>query len=536
LNWLNFSNPDGSSGIFNKTLNTSSNLQLEEEALSMELIRETYAQLKELSSKIDGQQNSVAMILAAGHGKRIKSEKSKMLHNIWGVPTVTRVANAACDGLGVNNLILVVGIKALEVAQALGKAEGRVFEYQADQRGTGDAVRVGLQALPNSGYNGAVYIFPGDMGLLNREAVRDFRNDFEKNPCDMIVLTADYQGDPAENYYGRILRVPAQDVEGRSSGDDYGKVIEIREHRDILAMSPDKPYRVEYNHRVYSFTKNDLLNLPEFNTGVYAFIALPLLRYIETLQTNNAQGELYVTDLISIFNKNGLTVRASRAKDPSTVLGFNNKSVLKEMEKIARDKAYDRLKDLIMINDKDDFFIADEVIEQIIEMDKTSAPLDIEIGKGVYLGPNVKLSKGVIIKSRARLEGNIVLGENVKIHENVDLSTYVHQTLRIGRNSEILQGDIVKGNLTIGDNCRIESSVNMTGSDEFPTLIGNNVLIKGTSYIFGTIIEDDMWVVHSVLKCKHVERTVRKDGTVQPICYILPLPEGLDSLHSLEKK
>lgn len=502
----------------------------------MELIHETYTQLKELSAKIDGRQNAVAMILAAGHGKRIKSEKSKMLHDIWGIPTVTRVANAAREGLETDNLILVVGIKALEVAQALGKAHGRVFEYQSEQHGTGDAVRVGLQALPNPRYSGAVYVFPGDMGLLNREAVRDFRNDFEKNPCDMIVLTAHYQGDPAENYYGRILRVPAHDVEGRPSGSDHGKVIEIHEHRDILAMSPDKPYRVEYNQRLYSFTKNELLNLPEFNTGVYAFMAQPLMRYIQTLQTNNAQGELYVTDLIAIFNKNGLTVRASRAKDPSTVLGFNNKSVLKEMEKIARDKAYERLKDLIMINDKDDFFIADEVIDQIIEMDKTRAPLDIEIGKGVYIGPAVQLNKGVVIKSRARLEGNVVLGENVKIHENVSLSTYPNQTLRLGRNSEILQGDIVKGNLTIGDNCRIESSVNMTGADEFPTRIGNNVLIKGTSYIFGTIIEDDVWVEHSVLKCKFVERTVRKDGSVQPVKWVLPLPEGLDSLHALEKK
>ena len=502
----------------------------------MEQIREIHSQLKELSSKIDGQQSCVAMILAAGHGKRIKSEKSKMLHGIWGMPTVTRVANAARDGLGTNNLILVVGIKALEVAQALGKADGRVFEYQGNQRGTGDAVRVGLQALPSANYNGAIYIFPGDMGLLNREAVRDFRVDFEKNPCDMIVLTADYQGDPAQNYYGRIIRVPGRDVEGKSSGDDQGKVIEIREHRDILAMSPDIPYRAEYNRRVYSFTRDELLNLPEFNTGVYAFMAPPLVRYIETLQTNNVQGELYITDLIGIFNQNALTVRASRAKDSSTVLGFNNKSVLKVMERIAREKAYERLKDLITIDDKDDFFIADEVIDQIIEMDKASAPLDIEIGKGVHIGPGVKLNKGVIIKSRARLEGNIVLGENVKIHENVSLSTYPHQTLRLGRNSEILQGDIVKGNLTIGENCRIESSVNMTGADEFPTRIGNNVLIKGTSYIFGTIIEDDIWVEHSVLKCKYVERTVRKDGAVQPVRWVLPLPEGLDSLHSLEKK
>jgi bifunctional UDP-N-acetylglucosamine pyrophosphorylase/glucosamine-1-phosphate N-acetyltransferase len=497
--------------------------------------REIIAQLEALSSKIDENEPCIALILAAGHGKRIRSEKSKMLHNIWGVPTVARVANAAREGLSASNQVIVAGIKAVEVAQALGKEDHRVFVYQAEQRGTGDAVRVGLQALPNASYEGAVYVFPGDMGLLNRQAVRDLRDDFEKHPCDMIVLTADYQGNPEQNYYGRIIRVPACDIDGTPSGDDLGKVIEIKEHRDILAMSSEKPYRVQHNRRIYSFTRDELLNLREFNTGVYAFKATALIRFIESLQPDNVQGELYVTDLIAIFNQNGLTVRASRTKDASTVLGFNNKSVLKEMEKIAREKAYDRLKDIITIDDKDDFFIADEVIEQIIELDKTSAPLDIEIGKGVHIGAGVKLNKDVVIKSRAVLEGNIVLGENVKIHENVSLSTYPHQTLRIGRNSEILQGDIVKGNLTIGENCRIESSVNMTGADEFPTHIGNNVLIKGTSYIFGSIIEDDIWIEHSVLKCKYVERTLRKDGTVQPIRWVLPLPEGLDSLHSLEK-
>ncbi len=498
--------------------------------------REVAAKLQELSAAFDFKSPNLAMILAAGHGKRIKSEKSKMLHMIWGVPTVTRVANAARDGLETSNQVLVVGIKALDVANALAKAAHRIFVFQENQKGTGDAVRVGLQPLLKDNYSGAVYIFPGDMGLLDSRAIRDFRRDFETNGCDMMVLTADYQGKPEENYYGRIIRVPAKDLEGKSAGGDSGKVIEIVEHRDILAFDPHQPHHIRFNRREYEFTRDELLAIPEFNTGVYAFKCGPLVKYIDTLQTNNAQGELYVTDLIAIFNQNGLAVRASRAKDYNTVLGFNNKSVLKEMEKIAREKAYDRLKDIIMIDDKDDFFIADEVIEQIIGLDIAHAPLDIAIGKGVHLGPNVSLSKGVAIKSRAVLDGNIQLGENVVIHENVHLSTYPHQALTVGKNSRIFQGDIVKGNLTIGENCQIESGVNMTGADDHPTRLGNNVLIKGTSYIFGCIVEDDMWIEHSVLKNKHVERIVRRDGSVQPVRWVLPLPEGLDSIHSMEKK
>ena len=496
---------------------------------------EITAKLQELSSSLDFENPNLAMILAAGHGKRIKSEKSKMLHMIWGVPTVTRVANAAREGLETSNQVLVVGIKALDVAGALGKAAHRFFVFQENQKGTGDAVRVGLQPLLSDHYAGAVYVFPGDMGLLDSRAIRDFRRDFETNACDMMVLTADYQGRPEDNYYGRIIRVPAKDVEAKPAGGDYGKVIEIVEHRDILALDPSTPHRIRFNRREYEFTRDELLAIAEFNTGVYAFECGPLTKYIETLQTNNAQGELYVTDLIAIFNQNGLAVRASRAKDYNTVLGFNNKSVLKEMQKIARNKVYDRLKDIIMIEDKDDFFLADEVIEQIIGLDIAHAPLDIVIGKGVHIGPSVRLNKGVVINSRAVLDGNIQLGENVVIHENVHLSTYAHQVLSIGKNSRIFQGDIIKGNLTIGENCQIESGVNMTGGDDYPTRIGNNVLIKGTSYIFGCVIEDDMWVEHSVLKCKHVERIVRRDGTVQPVRWVLPLPEGLDSIHSFDK-
>ncbi|MBK7265416.1 MAG: hypothetical protein IPI12_03565 [Ignavibacteriales bacterium] len=76
-------------------------------------------------------------------------------------------------------------------------------------------------------------------------------------------------------------------------------------------------------------------------------------------------------------------------------------------------------------------------------------------------------------------------------------------------------GDIIKGNITIGENSTIESSVNMTGSDEHPLIIGKNVLIKGTSYVFGSIIEDDIHIEHSVIIKKRVNRQIRKDGAIQ---------------------
>ena len=492
--------------------------------------------LREMTSELDFSGDCMAIILAAGHGKRIKSETSKMLHEIWGVPTVERVSSAAREGLNCDNQIIVVGIKAKEVVEAIGKKEHLAFVYQEQQRGTGDAVRVALEALPNRRFRGNVYIFPGDMGLLNAEVVRKLKNDFIDNPCDMMVLSGMFDGDAKDNYYGRIVRVPEKDSAGKSSGDDFGKVIEIKEHKDIRALNSDSPYKVKYHGRTYSFSKNELIEIKEFNTGVYAFKADKIGAYIQHLKTDNVQGELYLTDLISIFNQHGLTVKSSPAPDNRTVLGFNVKSVLKEMENFARQRVHEQLKDIVTIEDQDDFFIADEVVKRMIELDKKSGALDIYIGKGVYISKDVELNKGVQIRTGARLAGRIILSENVRIQEHVHLATFPNQTLKIGRGTQIFKEDIIKGNLEIGENCQIGSSVNMTGSDEFPTRIGNNVFIKGTSYIFGSIIEHDIMIEHSVLKCKRVERVVRKDGTVQSIRYVLPQPEGLDSISEIHPR
>ncbi|OGG57247.1 MAG: hypothetical protein A3F84_13270 [Candidatus Handelsmanbacteria bacterium RIFCSPLOWO2_12_FULL_64_10] len=488
-------------------------------------------QLDALSSSLDSAAPSTAIILAAGHGKRIRSETSKMLHEIWGRPTVVRVADAARQGLGPEaNQIIVVGIQALDVARAAGRRERRAFAYQAEQIGTGDAVRVGLNASPNG--EGNIYVFPGDMGLLTGAAVSALREQFESQDADMMVLTGIYEGDPADNSYGRILRVPERDESGQPL-EDAGQVIEIKNQADILALPDDAPYEVEHRGRVYRFTRQALIETREFNTSVYAFKGPPLKAHIDELTAENAQGEIYFTDLIRLFNQRGLVVRDAQAADNDVALAFNVKSVLKQMQAIARRQVYERLKDIITIQDEEDFYIADEVVAQVEEMDGDGVPVDIFIGQGAWVGPGVRLSRGVHIGHRSVLDGNIVLGRGVQVRENVLLSTFAHQTMKIGDFSEVLEGDILKGNLEVGSRTRIESRVNVTGSDEYPTRIGNCVTIKGTSYLFGSVVEDDLLIEHSVLIRKRAERVVKKDGSIQPIRYVLPQPEGLDSIQNL---
>ena len=494
--------------------------------------------LAEINSPILDDIHRIGIVLAAGHGMRIRSETSKMLHEIWGQPTAVRVARAVQEGLDSPNQVIVVGIKGLDVARAAGPQPGRLFAYQENPvlgqpAGTGDAVRVGLQAFPATAADRDVYIFLGDMGLLTGQVVAQFRASFENADCDMMVLTGLYSGPAETNTYGRIVRVPATDAAGQPAGEDRDKVIEIREHKDILSLDAATPYEATYNGRTYTFTRQALLETREINTGVVAFREHALRTYIQHLDTDNAQGELLLTDLVQIFNQHQLVVRAATADSEEELLAFNVKSVWRQMEAIARRWAYDKLKDTITIADEEDFFIADEVIEQILNMDEECGPLDIVIGKGTYIGPEVQLNRRVTIGDRSQLSGHVVLGEGVQIGVGVELSTYPNQTLVLGDEVEVLSRNILKGNLRIGAHSRIESGVLMTGSDEHPMRVGKRVTIKGTSYLYGCQIDDDLFIEHSVIKCKRVEQVRRRDGTIQPVRYVLPQPEGLDSIADL---
>jgi len=281
--------------------------------------------VEEFSSNPDKITNEIAIILAAGHGKRLKSEKSKMLHTILGVPTVERVYNACKEGIEDIYTIIVVGIKAEDVINHLGKREKTSYAYQQVQLGTGHAVQVAMEGLKDIPDDLIVYILPGDMGLINAETIRKFREEFLKSQADMIVLTGLYEGITEDNSYGRIIRAK----------DENKNVIKIMEHKDILALPDDKPYSVSYKERDYSYTKEELINNNEYNSGVFAFKYGKLAEMIGNLKSDNVQSEIYLTDLITLYNERGYTVVASSPEKNYVVMGFNTQEVLKEMNDIA---------------------------------------------------------------------------------------------------------------------------------------------------------------------------------------------------------
>ncbi|MEE2659791.1 MAG: NTP transferase domain-containing protein [Candidatus Latescibacterota bacterium] len=493
--------------------------------------------LRDLNSELAADASRVSVVLAAGHGTRIRSDTSKMLHEIWGRPTVLRVADGVSYGLESPNQILVVGIKAEEVARTVGGCRGRIFAYQENPAlglpaGTGDAVRVALDQFNAAEKDRHIYIFPGDMGLLTEWVVKQFRRDFEEQACDMMVLTGVYSGPADQNYYGRILRVPAVDELGKSSGDDAGRVIAIKEYKDILVLEPEGE-KLSYNGRRYRFSRQQLLEINEINTLVVAFRETALRAHIGAISTKNAQGELMLTDLVEMFNANGLLVHAVPTASEEEILGFNVKSVWRQMESIAVRRAYEKLMDIVTIVDEEDFFLADEVIDQIVALDKDRGPLNIVVGRGAHVGPGVQLDRNVHLGDRCHLDGGIVLREGVRVGPGAQLSTYPKQTMVLEEGVEVLARNALKGNLVVGRGSRIESGVIMTGSDEFPLWLGSEVTVKGTTYLYGCRVDDGLTIEHSVIKCRHVQRVTRRDGSPQPVRYVLPPPEGLDSIAPL---
>jgi bifunctional UDP-N-acetylglucosamine pyrophosphorylase/glucosamine-1-phosphate N-acetyltransferase len=489
--------------------------------------RKTLATLAELSDDLALDAPYLGVVLAAGHGKRIKSEIPKMLHEIWGVSTVERVSAAVSEGLRTDNQIVVVGAKADEVAEAMGRRPHTAFAYQREQKGTGHAVQIALKLLGRRRYGGGVLVTPGDVGLLTGETIRQFVGQFRRRKWDMAILTAIYDQDQESNYYGRIVRGG-----GRGRGD--GEILAIVEYKDIVSADPTKTWRFDRRGETYEFRRDQLLENREFNTGIFLFRAAPLRRLIAGLGSDNVQGEIYLTDIVNLFVERGLTVGGYPAREISVCLGFNNKTVLNRMEAIARERVYDRLRDIVTIKDGDRFFLAESVAKDLLRMDRKGKPLDIVIGEDAAVRAGAKLNYRSLIGRGAELSGEIVLGQNVEIGNYASVEAETGQAIRVGDGSSIGRGSIVKGVVSIGKNVLIDPNTEVSGVGDFPVKIGDGVRIGGSSKILGCIIEPDVRIEHSILEKQRISRVVKRDGRAQPVRFVLPQPEGTDSLEALD--
>ena len=247
-----------------------------------------------------------AIVLAAGEGTRMRSSRPKPLHLICGRPMVLHVIHAL-EGVQPDRTAMVVGHGAERVTkkvQQLAPAWANVaFVEQVEQHGTGDATQIGLTAFPGHDVDdeSTIILLPGDTPLLRPETLRELVDSHVENSNAATLLTS-VVDDPSG--YGRVIRKPD------------GQAARIVEHRDA---APEE------------------LDVKEINTSIYAFRRDLLGPALRKVTTDNAQGELYLTDVISVLSEMGHRIGVVRAPAAETQ-GVNDRWQLAMAERELRSR------------------------------------------------------------------------------------------------------------------------------------------------------------------------------------------------------
>ncbi len=238
-----------------------------------------------------------AIILAAGAGKRMKSDLPKVLHPIAEEPMLAHVIRQA-QSSGANQIVVIVGHMRELVIPVVEQA-GVSHAIQDQLLGTGHAAMMAESAL--QGYEGEILVLSGDVPLLTEETIRNVVEYHREQEVVATVITA-IAPDPSG--YGRVLR------------DKDGAVTAIREHKDC--------------------TDEERL-ISEINSGIYLYDAKYLFPALHSLSNTNAQGEYYLTDVFESFFKQDLPVAAWVA-DFNEIHGVNTVNDLAEAEQIWRER------------------------------------------------------------------------------------------------------------------------------------------------------------------------------------------------------
>ncbi|WP_199432596.1 bifunctional UDP-N-acetylglucosamine diphosphorylase/glucosamine-1-phosphate N-acetyltransferase GlmU [Qaidamihabitans albus] len=403
------------------------------------------------------------VILAAGEGTRMRSNTPKVLHPIAGRPLVEHAVRAAA-GLDPEQLMVVVGHGREAVTEHLdgvGKALGRsvATTVQEQQRGTGHAVACALADLP-PGLSGTVLVTYGDTPLLDTTALAALLAEHSGSGNAATVLTAVL---PDPTGYGRILR------------DEHGELLGIVEQKDA---GPEQ------------------LEITEINSGVYAFDAATLADGLARLSTDNAQGELYLTDLLGIARGDGKRVGALVVDDPWLTEGVNDRVQLSTLgaELNRRIVRHWQRAGVTVVDpattwlDADVTLARDVVLEPGVQLHGATS-----VGEGARIGPDSTLTDLTVGAGATviRTHGSAsVIGEGAsvgpfaylrpgtRLGERGKIGTFVEtKNADIGTGSKVPHLTYV-GDATIGEHSNIGASsvfVNYDGVSKHHTTVGSHV-------------------------------------------------------------
>jgi len=396
-----------------------------------------------------------AVVLAAGLGTRMRSQTPKVLHLLAGRPLLSHVLEAV-RGAGARPIVVLS--KESEPARAI-VGDGAIVALQDPPRGTGDAVRVALEAIPDP--SGEAFIVYSDTPLLRAETLRALAELRAKRGAALALLSGNIG---TANAYGRVVR---------DGSGDVARVVEAR-----LATADER-------------------RLPESNLGAYAIDLAWLRKAVPRLRAN-ATGEVFLTDLVALATTEGARVAAYCTDDPEEGMGVNTRVELAAAEDVVRRRIRERhmLAGVTFHDPASSFVDADVDIAPDVVIDR-GCILEgrTRIGTGTRIGPYA-IVRDTRIGERCRVEASVL--EGATLEDEVTVGPYSHlrpgahlekgvqlgnfgevKNARLGRGTKMHHFSYV-GDAQVGQRVNISAGVitlNYDGVRKHRTEIGDDAFI-----------------------------------------------------------
>ena len=347
-----------------------------------------------------------AIVLAAGKGTRMKSDKPKEVHEVLYKPMINHVVDEL-KALGVDETIVVVGHGADQVKAIV---DGVTFVEQKEQLGTGHAVLQAKDVLADR--EGMTLVLNGDAPLIRKETLKEFMTYHQEHQNYATIMSADCD---VSTHYGRIIK-------------DSGQVKGIVEFKDLLDSQKD---------------------ITEMNTGEYCFDNQALFKALSQVTNDNAQNEYYLTDVIGIMNQQGLKVDAYKIDDFNEVGGINDRIALAESTQFLRDR----------IN-------REHLLNGVTIVD----PANTYIGRDVVIGQDTIIEPGCIIKGKTVIGSHCHIGPyceftNMEIHDHVEIKFSVLSDSIIENGVDIGPYARLRTNCHIHEHAHLGNFVEMKKAD-----------------------------------------------------------------------
>lgn len=409
----------------------------------------------------------------------MRSTTAKVLHTLAGRSMLGHVVTAA-RALDPEHLVVVVGHARETVTAALaGLDPAARAVVQAEQNGTGHAVRIAVEALAAQvlgAPTGTVIVVPGDAPLLTAATLQALVEHHEQTGAATTLLTA-VLADPTG--YGRVVR------------DAAGAVTGVVEHKDA-----DPQQRA----------------IGEVATSVYAFDARALAEALGKLGTDNAQGEEYLTDVVGLHHDAGLTVAAHVAVDAAETMGVNDRAQLAEAARVLRDRIVrgHLLAGVAIVDPATAWIDVDVVLEpDATVLQDVQLRAGTVVRSGAVVGPSSTLV-GCEVGADATVLRSHCVGAVIGAGAEVGPFTYLRPGTQLGRgakagayveikNSQVGDGSKVPhlsyvGDATIGERSNIGAGtivVNYDGHDKHHTTIGSDARVGSNNSLIAPVAVGD---------------------------------------------